>query len=108
MNLRRLVVIVGSGLLTPLPLAAAAGAQPAYTPVAQALSTGSAGTGSSVIDDLVGSVGSAGLEQTGSARGTYATCDDARAAGVAPLFRGEPGYSPHLDPDGTGMACPTV
>ncbi len=105
MNLRKLVVIVASGLLTPLPIAVTAGAQ---STVAQAVSSGSAGTGSSAIDDLIGSIGSAGLEQTGSAGGTYATCDDARAAGVAPLFRGEPGYSPHLDPDGTGMACPTV
>ena len=29
------------------------------------------------------------------------------AAGRAPLFRGEAGYSPHLDPDGDGLACPT-
>ncbi|WP_434742720.1 excalibur calcium-binding domain-containing protein [Micromonospora sp. SH-82] len=35
----------------------------------------------------------------------YKNCDAARAAGVAPLFRGEPGYRPELDRDGDGEAC---
>ncbi|SMF49655.1 Excalibur calcium-binding domain-containing protein [Streptomyces sp. Amel2xC10] len=35
----------------------------------------------------------------------YENCDEARAAGVAPLHRGEPGYGPHLDRDGDGVAC---
>lgn len=37
----------------------------------------------------------------------YANCDEARAAGAAPLHRGEPGYAPHLDRDGDGVACET-
>ena len=36
----------------------------------------------------------------------YASCDDARAAGKAPLYAGQPGYRSDLDPDGTGLACP--
>jgi hypothetical protein len=32
-------------------------------------------------------------------------CSEARAAGVAPLQRGDPGYAPHLDRDGDGVAC---
>ncbi len=32
-------------------------------------------------------------------------CDAARAAGVAPVRRGDPGYGPHLDRDGDGSAC---
>lgn len=32
-------------------------------------------------------------------------CREARAAGVAPLQRGDPGYAPHLDRDGDGVAC---
>jgi len=32
-------------------------------------------------------------------------CDDARAAGTAPLHRGEPGYRASLDKDGDGIAC---
>lgn len=35
----------------------------------------------------------------------FATCDEARAAGGAPLHRGDPGYSSRLDGDGDGIAC---
>ncbi|WP_406400720.1 excalibur calcium-binding domain-containing protein [Streptomyces sp. NBC_00879] len=35
----------------------------------------------------------------------YENCDEAREAGVAPLYEGEPGYAPHLDRDGDGVAC---
>ncbi|MFK4100797.1 excalibur calcium-binding domain-containing protein [Streptomyces sp. NPDC019531] len=35
----------------------------------------------------------------------YENCDEARAAGDAPLFAGDPGYGPHLDRDGDGVAC---
>jgi hypothetical protein len=32
-------------------------------------------------------------------------CDDARAAGSAPIYRGEPGYRDWLDADNDGIAC---
>jgi hypothetical protein len=35
----------------------------------------------------------------------YPNCDAARAAGVAPLHRGDPGYDSNLDGDGDGVAC---
>ena len=35
----------------------------------------------------------------------YANCDDARAAGVAPMHKGDPGYRPGLDRDKDGTAC---
>ncbi len=35
----------------------------------------------------------------------YANCAEARAAGVAPIRRGQPGYAPHLDRDNDGIAC---
>jgi hypothetical protein len=35
----------------------------------------------------------------------YANCDAVRAAGVAPLHRGEPGYRSGLDRDRDGFAC---
>ncbi|MET8757791.1 excalibur calcium-binding domain-containing protein [Lentzea sp. NPDC004782] len=35
----------------------------------------------------------------------YATCAAARAAGAAPLHRGQPGYRPALDRDNDGIAC---
>jgi hypothetical protein len=36
---------------------------------------------------------------------TYKNCDEAKAAGAAPIRRGEPGYRPSLDRDGDGVAC---
>ena len=36
---------------------------------------------------------------------SYANCSAARAAGVTPPHRGEPGYSAKLDRDGDGIAC---
>ena len=35
----------------------------------------------------------------------YPNCDAARAAGAAPIHRGEPGYRPELDADDDGIAC---
>jgi len=35
----------------------------------------------------------------------YKNCTAAKAAGAAPLHRGEPGYRPALDRDGDGVAC---
>ncbi|WP_240644463.1 excalibur calcium-binding domain-containing protein [Paenibacillus paeoniae] len=35
----------------------------------------------------------------------YANCAAVRAAGKAPLHKGEPGYSKKLDRDGDGVAC---
>lgn len=35
----------------------------------------------------------------------YANCSAARAAGAAPIMRGEPGYARKLDRDGDGVAC---
>lgn len=35
----------------------------------------------------------------------YANCSAARAAGAAPVRRGDPGYAPHLDRDGDGVGC---
>jgi endonuclease YncB( thermonuclease family) len=42
---------------------------------------------------------------TKKASPVFANCDAAKAAGVAPLHRGEPGYSTKLDRDGDGVAC---
>jgi hypothetical protein len=32
-------------------------------------------------------------------------CNDARSAGTAPIYRGEPGYREAMDGDGDGIAC---
>ena len=35
----------------------------------------------------------------------YAGCNEVRAQGKAPLYRGDPGYGAHMDGDGDGIAC---
>lgn len=35
----------------------------------------------------------------------YDNCSEVRAAGKAPIRRGDPGYGPHLDGDDDGIAC---
>ena len=36
---------------------------------------------------------------------SYRNCREARAAGAAPLYAGQPGYGAHMDGDGDGIAC---
>ncbi len=43
-----------------------------------------------------------------STRDYYSGCNAVRAAGAAPLYRGEPGYRPEMDGDGDGVACEPV
>lgn len=38
-------------------------------------------------------------------QGAFKNCAEARAAGAAPVRRGDPGYGPHLDRDGDGKGC---
>lgn len=40
-----------------------------------------------------------------SSSGTFRNCSEARAAGAAPVRRGDPGYARHLDRDGDGIGC---
>ena len=40
-----------------------------------------------------------------SAGGPFENCSAARAAGAAPVRRGDAGYGSHLDGDGDGIAC---
>lgn len=35
----------------------------------------------------------------------YENCAAAEAAGAAPVYRGDPGYAPHLDGDNDGVGC---
>lgn len=39
------------------------------------------------------------------AAGSFKNCKEAKAAGAAPLYRGQPGYSSKLDGDSDGVAC---
>lgn len=42
---------------------------------------------------------------SGAAGRAFRNCDEARAAGAAPVRRGDPGYGPHLDRDNDGVGC---
>lgn len=35
----------------------------------------------------------------------WSGCNEARGAGTAPIYRGEPGYRPGMDGDDDGVAC---
>lgn len=53
-----------------------------------------------------GSGGGSPPSQEGSGSSAqYANCSEARAAGAAPLRRGEPGYDSSMDRDDDGVAC---
>lgn len=64
-------------------------------------------TGGSASGSTGGSTGgsSGGTSSGGGAAPYYANCSAAKAAGAAPLHRGEPGYRAALDRDGDGVAC---
>lgn len=47
----------------------------------------------------------AARDQSSGTSWSYRNCREARAAGAAPLYRGEPGYGAHMDGDGDGIAC---
>lgn len=48
----------------------------------------------------------AGQSAAGQSGGcAFRNCDEARAAGAAPVRRGDPGYGPHLDRDNDGVGC---
>jgi hypothetical protein len=40
-----------------------------------------------------------------SGGGAFRNCSEARAAGAAPVRRGDPGYGRHLDRDADGVGC---
>lgn len=46
-----------------------------------------------------------GVEAMALGRVMYRNCTEARAAGAAPLHRGQPGYRPQMDGDNDGVAC---
>jgi hypothetical protein len=50
--------------------------------------------------------GEAGLRRDiAAATPYYPGCNAARAAGAAPIYRGQPGYREEMDGDGDGIAC---
>ena len=52
-----------------------------------------------------GNGSSSSMQRASSTIATYPNCAAARAAGVAPVRAGQPGYGRHLDRDGDGVGC---
>lgn len=52
-----------------------------------------------------GSTSNNGRSRRAASGKFYANCSAARAAGAAPVYRGEPGYARRLDRDGDGVGC---
>ena len=52
-----------------------------------------------------GGSGTGGDSDSGGGSAYYENCTAARAAGAAPVRRGDPGYGSHLDRDGDGVGC---
>lgn len=67
-------------------------------------STSSASGGSSS-SASGGSGSSSGSSSQPSGSVYYKNCTAARAAGAAPVYKGDPGYAKHLDRDGDGIGC---
>ncbi|MFJ8753309.1 excalibur calcium-binding domain-containing protein [Streptomyces sp. NPDC102441] len=68
-------------------------------------SSGSSGGSSSGGSDGGSSSGGSSSGGSGGGATSYANCTAVRAAGAAPIHRGDPGYGSHLDRDGDGVAC---
>ena len=80
--------------------------QPSATDVfsAQTLPTSASTSGSFDTNTTAGI--SSGNDGTSASDAVYfANCSDARAAGAAPLYAGDPGYRLKLDRDRDGVAC---
>lgn len=76
--------------------------RPLNVAVTSALAAGVLYLGVSYADP---SLPGAALDHVSNSLTYYANCDAARAAGVAPIYRGEPGYRSQLDRDDDGIAC---
>jgi hypothetical protein len=57
------------------------------------------------VQGLISASRNMGREHSPPVGAYYANCDAARAAGVAPIYSGEPGYREELDGDLDGIAC---
>jgi hypothetical protein len=55
--------------------------------------------------NFVPASGSGNALDAASGGSVYRNYTAARAAGAAPVHRGEPGYGPHLDSDNDGIGC---
>jgi len=86
----------------PTSVAPTTTAPPSAPPVAGAAAGGGATGGLAAPSGATAPPSSASPPATAV---SYANCAAVRAAGKAPLYRGQPDYAPHLDRDNDGIAC---
>jgi hypothetical protein len=98
----RLPGLVTLTIVAALDFALPANRAGAYPDALNAESCHSGTTGQSRCHPLPPSRSS--LPSAASTR-SFRNCAEARAAGVAPIYRGQPGYAEHLDRDHDGIAC---
>ncbi|MET9801398.1 excalibur calcium-binding domain-containing protein [Streptomyces sp. NPDC006368] len=91
------VTATATATVTATPAAAPAPA-PTVTATETVTATATVTRQASANDDP-GSGGDSGADVS------YSNCTEARAAGAAPVRRGEPGYGRHLDRDNDGVGC---
>jgi hypothetical protein len=84
--------------LTPAPSPAAPGAGPDSGAVQESAPVRSAAAGRPVAARAPASAPPAAAVH-------YSGCNAVRSAGLAPLYRGQPGYRADMDGDGDGIAC---
>ncbi len=99
---RMIPVVAAAGLLT---LGAAVAPAMALAEPGSGSGTGGSAAGGSGFTVDHGTITSNDTPQEQKAPVYYPNCAAVRAAGKAPLYGGQPGYSLMLDPKGTGVAC---
>ncbi|SFJ12048.1 Excalibur calcium-binding domain-containing protein [Paenibacillus sp. UNC496MF] len=77
----------------------------AFAPIAPSIASGTAGSppDESVESPTEAPADAEAPNESGAA--VFRSCAEAKAAGKAPLRRGDPGYSAKMDGDGDGVAC---
>ena len=58
--------------------------------------------------DTVSSAPSSKVQQIAAKLVRYSGCNEVRALGKDPLYRGDPGYREEMDGDGDGVACEPI
>ncbi|OPC77714.1 hypothetical protein B4N89_36070 [Embleya scabrispora] len=82
-----------------------AGSAPPTTPTPQDKSSAPTGTSPRTTEPAVPATTKPSPATSRPAAVSYRNCAQVKAAGAAPIHRGDPGYGPHLDKDGDGTAC---
>lgn len=111
-EMKKAIAVLATGLLL---LSGCDNTEPASTPTTTAATTTSAAPVEETAQAEVTTEEAPAAEEAPPAeeapapatttRVHYSSCAEAKEAGAAPLYKGDPGYSSTLDRDGDGVAC---